>query len=404
MAAFACLCSPDTSAQQTRPLTVWVDSTRFNVCDGSKVFFLAVRVSPILIQDSVVSASLVLAWDVSKIDLEDQVVTSSETLGYQFDQKKVEKAQNGTMYIQLGNLNLRPVAGNKPLFFIKGIVKAPDTLGGLDGWIEVENTSVHLFGNTEFSPVESRTGFVRVGRDTTVAYTGRLEVATSSFDTARLDTVGLTIQNLKGRRVNEVSFALKADASNYEFIDTLMRGTIADSGWSLRDVTITPDSIGGRFVATSDLAVDGVLMKIILRRRNDSAFSSLLRVGQFKVNRGSCLGKLTWQDGPISAVAVPKPDTSTTGVDEEKERASRREIRVISAEGMSSLTIVGEGIGGMAIEIFDVVGTRLTVRSAEPLGSSAIQVRLATQPPSGTYFMVLRGRNEIVYKQFTFIK
>jgi hypothetical protein len=401
MAVLAVMCSPDTSAQQTRPLNVWVDTVRFNVCDGVKVFLLAVHTDPILVQDSVVSASMLLSWDISKIDLEDQVITSAETIGIQFDQKKVDKTPDGTMYIQLGSSNLRPVAGSKPLFYVKGIVKAPDTLGGLDGWVYLDPASIHIFGNTEFSPIDSRAGFVRVSRDTTPAYTGKLAVSASSFDTVRLDTVALTIQNLKGRRVKEVSFALKADAGNYEFIDTLQRGTLADTGWSLKSIAITPDSIGARLVASSDLTADGTLLKVIIRRRNDSAFASTLTVTRFGVNRESCLGRLITQEGSIAAAAIPRRDT-TNGVEEERARSSA--ISIVVERERREVMVRGEGIGGRSVEIFDVVGTRLPLESVEPAGASALRVRLGLEPPSGTYFLVLRGRDEIVYKQFTFIK
>lgn len=402
MAAMAGMCSPDTSAQQTRPLNVWVDTVRFNVCDGTKVFLLAVHTDPILIQDSVVSASMVLAWDISKIDLEDQIITSTETLGFQFDQKQAEKTPDGTMYIQLGSSSLRPVAGSKPLFYVKGIVKAPDTLGGLDGWVYLDPMSIHIFGNTEFSPIDSRTGFVRVSRDTTPAYTGTLAIPASSFDTVRLDTVALTIQNLKGRRVKEVSFALKADAGNYEFIDTLQRGTLADSAWSLKNVAITPDSIGGEFVSSTDLTSDGPLLRVIIRRRNDSAFTGTLMVTQFRVNRESCLGKLIRQNGSIVAAAIPKKQDTASGVEDDRRNGSA--IGIIVERERNAVVVVGERMEGRTVEIFDVVGTRLPLESVEPAGASGLRARLGLEPPSGTYFLVLRGRDEIVYKQFTFIK
>jgi hypothetical protein len=242
---------------------------------------------------------------------------------------------------------------------------------------------------------------VRVSRDTTPAYTGKLAVSASSFDTVRLDTVALTIQNLKGRRVREVSFALKADAGNYEFIDTLQRGTLADTGWSLKSIAITADSIGARLVASSDLTADGTLLKVIIRRRNDSAFASTLMVTRFGVNRESCLGRLITQEGSIAAAAIPRRDT-TNGVEEERARSSA--ISIVVERERREVMVRGEGIGGRSVEIFDVVGTRLPLESVEPAGASALRVRLGLEPPSGTYFLVLRGRDEIVYKQFTFIK
>ncbi|MDB5035907.1 MAG: hypothetical protein JWQ98_3148 [Chlorobi bacterium] len=404
MVVMSLLGSPEATAQQSRvskPLTVWVDSASFNVCDGSKVFLLGVWTSPISVQDSLVSMDIYLAWDISKLDFESLAVTSSGTIGSQFDSKSVDKLPEGGLHVQLGNLSLRPVYGSgKPLFYIKGSVIAPDTVKSPDGWVDV--TSIDPYGKTNFEPIDYQPGYVRVHRDTTPDYTGMLSVMGGSFDTMRVDTVTLTTTNLKGHRVNEVTFALKADTSNYYFVDTIQRGTIADSsGWTTKNLVVTPDSIGGRFVAQSSLTVDGPLLNIVIRRKNEKGFTSELRVSRFAVNAQSCLGKLTFQNGQIMADPIPV-DSGTVGVEEE--RRGERAVSIWPDDQRGSITVRA---GGMEIEeviIYDAMGQMLPIRQMDRIDASSLRVRLAGQPSNGTYFVILRGRNEIVYKQFTFIK
>jgi hypothetical protein len=347
---------------------------------------------------------VVLAWDRTSIDLEDQAIFSSETIGGQFPQRFVTKdAETATMVIEMGNVNLNPVAGTgKPLFFVKGVVTAPDTVSGMNGWVLV--TSLSFESTTNFSINNGRPGLIRVERDTTPAFTGAMSVETVSFDTVQVDTVTLTASNLKNRRVNEITFALKADTSYYSFVDTVETGTIAGSVvWTTKEVRITSDSIVGRLVAQSDLIADGALLKVVLRRKTDSAFTSALDVLRFGVNRQSCLGRLRHQGAQVSAEAIIQ-DSSTTGVDDQREvrKSDAIIIHVEPEQGSLRVTMNGGEVG--EVMVFDMNGNRLPVQSVERLNASTSRVRLTTPPPSGIYFIGLRGRNEIVYKQFTFIK
>lgn len=397
------LCSPVTPAQTTRTLTVRIDTVRLSAC-GAKSFLLGVGVGDIYVADSVVGMRVVLAWDRTSIDLEDQAIFSSETIGGQFPQRFVTKdAETATMVIEMGNVNLNPVAGTgKPLFFVKGIVTAPDTVSGMNGWVLV--TSLSLESTTNFSINNGRPGLIRVERDTTPAFTGAMSVETVSFDTVQVDTVTLTASNLKNRRVNEITFALKADTSYYSFVDTIETGTIAGSVvWTTKEVRITSDSIVGRLVAQSDLIADGALLKVVLRRKTDSAFTSALEVLRFGVNRQSCLGRLRHQGAQVSAEAIIQ-DSSTTGVDDQREVRKSDAIVIHVEPEQGSLRVTMNGGEVREVMVFDMNGNRLPVQSVERLNASTSRVRLTTPPPSGIYFIGLRGRNEIVYKQFTFIK
>lgn len=403
IAALCCLCSPVTPAQTTRPLTIRVDTVRLNVC-GGKNFLVGVGIGDLFVSDSVVGMRVIVAWDIANLDIEDQVIFGSDALGSQFTEKVVTKSQEtGELVIEMGNTSLRPVAGTgKPLFFLKGRVTAPDTVTGANGWIAV--TSMSFESITEFSPIDySRPGLVRVERDTTAAFTGMMSVGAGSFDTAQVDTVTLTTQNLRNRRINEITFVVRADTSKYSFVDTIETGTMAASSiWTTKEVRITSDSIVGRLVAGGDLVTDGALLNVVLRRKTDSAFTSTVHVDEFAVNQQSCLGKLTRANGQVSAQAIVR-DTSTTGVDDWRD--DRREaIRIVPERSGASIMIAAGEMEIVEVTIFDINGSVLHVQPVERLDASTLRVRLATPPPSGIYFAGLRGRKEIVYKQFTIIK
>lgn len=403
LAALSCLCSPVTPAQTTRPLTVRIDTVRLNVC-GNKNFLIGVGIGDISVQDGLVGMRVVLQWDRTTFDLEDQVITGSDALGSRFSYKNVVKDPvRGVMVIEMGDTSLTPVSGTgKPLFFLKGRITAPDTVAAPNGWIVVESMSFE--SSTTFSPIDyNHPGFVSVERDTTAAFTGMMSVGAGSFDTAQVDTVTLTTQNLSNRRVNEIAFVLKADTSLYGFVDTIEIGTMAAGGiWSTKEVRITSDSIVGLFRTGSDLITDGALLKVVLRRKTDSAFNGTLDLSRFTINTQSCLGKLRRQGAQVSARAIVR-DTSTSVV--EDERGKRGEaVSVFAERDGASITITTGGMVVQEVEIFDINGRRLPMRPLERLGASTLRVRLTTPPPSGFYFAGLRGRNEIVYKQFTVIK
>jgi len=375
-----------------------------NVC-GNKNFLLGVGVGDLTVQDGVVGLRIVLQWDRASFDLEDQVLTGGDALGSRFSSKSVVKdPEQGVMVIEMGDTSLTPVSGaGKPLFYVKGRVTAPDTVTAPNGWILVE--SLTFESSTNFSPIDySHVGFVDVERDTSAAFTGAMSVGAGSFDTAQVDTITLTTQNLRNHRIHDIAFVLKADTSRYGFVDTIETGTLAASGtWTTKEVRITSDSIVGLFTAGSDLTADGALLKVVLRRRTDSAFSSTLDLSRFTINRQSCLGKILRQGAQVSARAVVR-DTTTTSVVEDRRRERAEAVRIVAERSGASILITADGVEVDEVEIFDINGRRLPVQPPERLGASTLRVRLTTPPPSGIYFAGLRGRNEIVYKQFTLIK
>lgn len=404
MVAMSCLLSPDAPGQTSRVLPVRLDTVRLNVCEG-KNFLISVSIGDISLEDSLVGGRVIVAWDRANLDFEDLVILSSETLGNQFSESMVTKdSELGTMFIEMGNYDLRPVAGKgKPLFFLKGKVTAPDTVAGQNGWIQVLNMSFE--SATKFQPDLSGAGMVRVVRDTTAGFTGHLSATVSTFDTLRADTVSLVVQNLRNRRVSEVSFRLTADTRYYEFADTIETGLLAGTvNWDVKELTITPEAIEGRFVADSALKSDGGLIKIILRRTYDSAFTTDLVVDRFTVNRNSCLGKLAQQSGQISGLMIPKQDTSTSSVADDARRGRWESVRVIPEPMGDAIRIIAEDLEMVEVGIFDVQGNRVPLQSSELFGTSTRMVRFDIPLPGGTYFVALRDRNSIAYKQFTIIK
>lgn len=404
MVALSCLHSPAAPAQTSRILPVRLDTVRLNVCEG-KNFLISVSIGDISLEDSLVGGRVIVAWDRASLDFEDLVILSSETLGNQFSESMVTKdSELGTMFIEMGNYDLRPVAGKgKPLFFLKGKVTAPDTVAGQNGWVQVLNMSFE--SATQFQPDLSGAGMVRVVRDTTAGFTGHLSATVSTFDTLRADTVSLVVQNLRNRRVKEISFKLTADTRYYEFADTIETGLLAGTvNWNVKELTITPDAIEGRFVADSVLKADGGLIKIILRRTNDSAFATDLVVDRFTVNRNSCLGKLVQQNALISGLQIPKQDTSTTSVADEAGRGRRESIKVIPEPAGDAVRIIAGDLEMVEVSVFDLRGNRVPLRSSDRLDASTRMVRFDIPLPGGTYFVALRDRNSIAYKQFTIIK
>ncbi len=378
-----------------------MDTVEFNVCDNVKTFLMPINIGDLKTADSVYSARLYLSWDTTAIDLEYLVITSTSTLGYQFSEKNVQH-DSVSMVIEMGTptTDAVPVVGTgKPLCYLKGSVKASaDVIGGNYGWIRVLSMVV------DNHPVNIESaGMVRVVRDTTPAYTGALSISAATFDTARVDTVTLTVANLKNRRVNEVEFAVGLDTSYAAFVDTITAGTIAGQGiWSTKDIHVTADSVWGTLVAQSNLATDGALLKLVLRRKTDSAFASAFTVKRFVVNDRSCLGKLVTQSGEMTAKAIRKD--SSSGVAEDRVRSGSEAIRVIPELADASLRIETGGEFGGEVMIFDVTGRMLLRQQGERIGASTLRVRFSEVPPSGIYFVGLRGRNEIVYKQFTIKK
>jgi hypothetical protein len=309
--------------------------------------------------------------------------------------------EQGLLFIQVGDTALsRSIAGQgKPLLYLIGTVTAPDTVSGDEGWIRV--ASVSFESPTTFDPITYDYGFVHVVRDTTPAYTGRISTAGGSFDTLRSDTITVAVANLKDHRVTEIAFSLKAAPGYFSFLDTLQAGTLSDDlTWSVKDVTITPDSITGRFVSQSALASDGPLLKIRLRRESDSAFDQPLRITSFEINRGSCLGRLSGEDGRVTAMAIEK-EPPLSVVEDRVEGEGR--IRLLPNTSDGSMVIVAKEIDIEDARLFNRMGEEIPLRSSERIGTSTLRLRAAGPIASGVYFLVLRSRHEIVYKQFSII-
>lgn len=403
LAALSCLFSPVTQAQPSRTLSVRLDTVRLNVCEA-KNFLMSVSIGDISRQDSLVGVNVILAWDLASIDFEDVLIASSETLASQFSERMLTKdRERGMMFIEMGNYDLRPVAGTgRPLFFLKGTVTAPDTVAGQNGWVQVLNMTFE--SSTHFQTDLTGAGLVRVVRDTTPGFTGHLSPTVAAFDTLRADTVTLAIQNVRNRRVREVAFRIEGDTRYYNFVDTIETGTLAGTlNWTTKELTIVPDAVEGRFVSDADLTEEGGLIKIVLHRTNDSAFSTDLAVERFTVNRESCLGKLVSQDAPVSAAAVPVHDTASSVADQAW-RVALESVRVIPGPQGGTVTIITGDLDVMDVAIFDMYGNGVPVRSADRLNASTRVVRFEIPPPSGTYFVALRDRNNTAYKQFTIIK
>lgn len=404
MVALSCLLSPVTPAQTSRPVVVKLDTVRLNVC-GVKDFLMPVSIGDVPLQDNLVGGRIYLAWDVTNLEFDDLVIASTETIASQFRERRATRNREaGTMFIEMGNTDLKPVAGSgKPLFYLSGRVTSSDTVDGQNGWVQILSASFE--SSTIYDPIDlSNAGLVRVVRDTTPGFTGVLTGGIGSFDTLRTDTVGLRLQNVGNRRVKEVRFAIKADTNNYYFADTVETGTLAATlNWRVKELSITSGAIEGRFERDTALVADGELIRIVLRRKNDSAFVSTLAVDRFTVNRETCLGKLVRQSAQVSAEAVPNRDTSISGVvyDAGKKGES---IRVIPELQGNAVTIIVEQMDVQEVMIFNMWGLRFPAGAVERIDASTLRVRFEIPPPSGTYFVALRDRNGIAYKQFTIIK
>jgi hypothetical protein len=79
-------------------------------------------------------------------------------------------------------------------------------------------------------------------------------------------------------------------------------------------------------------------------------------------------------------------------------------IRLIPELQGDAVKIIAGDMDVVDVMIFDMWGTRLSLQPVERLDASTLRVRFEIPPPSGTYFVALRDRNGIAYKQFTIIK
>jgi hypothetical protein len=408
LAAFiCCLCSASLAAQETRPLTVWVDPVRLNVC-GPKTFQTAIRAASFRTgdttigfksNDNVYSVTLYVTWDPSTIELEDLVIQSG-TMAERVDVSPLIIDEESTLQIVIADRQspYDIVRGALPLVYINGRVLAPDTVAWPNGWIQV--TSVVLTSDTRFDPISYRPGYVRVERDTSQAYTGALRLAQSSFDTLEFDTLTVSLENVRQRRVREVSFSIAADTSLFEFVDTLQTGTLAAQPlWTNVELVRRADTIRGRFVAASDLSQEGPLLKFLIRRTTDSAFTATASMVAAGINENSCLGRFYGFGAPVTASAIVR-DTTTTSAPVFDEHGS--DVRIIPAQDGRSI-IVRSGAAINEITVYDAIGRRVATEARHYGAGHDIRLDVELQT-AGPYYVQLRIGNERISKQFIFIK
>lgn len=385
--------------QTTRPLTMKLDTLEQNVC-GPKTFTMPLWIGDIPVSDSLYAVTVILAWDVATLDLEDFVLTGANTLtgGLSRQPLVVRDRTQGILYVELGtDPNAAPIAGaDKPLLFLRGTITAPDTIDGQRGWIDITNAS--FTANVQYEPFERRPGIVRVRRDTTPSFTGRMSVARGEFDTLRFDTVDVQLDNIGGRRVRSLSFAIAADTAHYVFVDTMTTGTLAGTlSWVTREVSLQPDTLRGRFEASGDLVGSGVLLRLVIERRTRTAFTGRMEVTEFSVNEGSCLGRLVREGADVSARTIPPTGSSVAaGPDLARSPQVTFEGSVVQIEGWSG--------GEEGVAVYTAIGGRIQLQSVVRTGPATLMVSAARELPSGRYVVVLRDRNGYVNKQFTVIR
>lgn len=415
------LCSPACQAQLTvRPLTVWIDTTRLTPCD-SKSFLIKIwasyqsdtgRVIGFTREDGFLSLTTSIQWDATRIQISPIMPIAGHLAGrapkrfVTLDDKKP-----GNLYIEFGIDPEHPSAfygTGLPLMIFQATVIDPDTVDGLNGWMDIAS-NLDIQSERPVKMVSHRAGFVRVRLDTTVANI-RLSRGAFDSDTSRpaLDTISVSTEKLGGRNVNRISLRLRADTAFYKFSDTLESGTqLADTGWSLKKVFIAPDSMDVQLERTSSLKTDGPLLKIILTRTTDSAFSTDLTI-QSEVNEDACLGTLEALAAQVEAARVIRkvdsiPDTPTVDVPQESQKRERR-IEVIPRPLEQSVQIRYQQMAIDRVQIYNATGEAIAIQSIDWVSDSELRIRLKRELASGLYFVVLQGKQETLRKQFTFIK
>lgn len=402
---------------EERSLIVWVDTINLNVCEGREFDSLGVWLESFVwneelertdryvgfrSQDSVLAVTMTLQWDTSRIRLQPPyILVPPQTLFGRFPTKvQSVDTTKGTLYVSVAaSENLRIVVGKDiPLFYLKGRVRAVDTVNLPDGgamtqYLDIEGKLGDNVGTVDFQP-----GFVRVIRDTTPEYTGRLRVSDGMLDTNRLDTIFVIADNLADRRVNEVRFALKGDRDALRFVDTVATGMLSSSGiWRSRRVEILEDSIFAEFIADEAIAVhDSTVIGIVVERATDSGFSSKIDVTEFGINPASCLGKLESFSGQVTAAKIPEKDTTTSVLGEET-RGNGTEIVVIQRGGSIQLTF--ETIVAEEVLLYDMTGRVVGQWSGMEV-KTGMEIGVGDNLKRGTYFLMIRDKDRrIWYKQ-----
>lgn len=400
-----CLCVEASTAQTTRPLTVWIDSVRLNVC-GPKTFQTAVRAASFgpgdtvigfRPSDNVASATLYVSWDPATLQL-DNLVISSGTMSNGIDITSRIFPEESTLEIVIADRQAPygTLRGALPIVYINGTVRATDTVVPQNGWLQVRD--VELTSDTQFEPEIYRPGFVRVDRDTSLK--GALRVGTGAFDTLKFDTVAISLQNISQRRVHEIDFSIAADTSFFVFHDTLHAGTLAASPlWTTVILDRTADTIRGRFVAASDLSQEGPLLKIVLQRTTDSAFSSAVNVTAVGINGNSCLGGGILSFGaPVTASTIVISPPVAVPVQLEPST----DISIVTGQDGRTVLIRSRAISIDEVVVFDVLGRRIPELRRD---GSADETRLELDAQTaGPYYVQLRIGTERISKQFIFIK
>jgi hypothetical protein len=203
--------------------------------------------------------------------------------------------------------------------------------------------------------------------------------------------------------VREVNFSIMGDTSAFEFIGFVEEGTLAGSDlWSSKQVTVRTDSVGARLIARSDLGQEGILLKIVLRRRTDSSFSRTLRITGFDVGSQTCLGRLAREGVEVTASSIIR-DSATVAVRDDRQRRGDRLRVTPDAAGGRVMVSAGDFVIRDA-EVFDLMGRPAGVTTIEPAGSAEVVVRFDRLLPSGRYVIALHGIDQIVCKQFIIIK
>lgn len=404
-----------------RSLRVWVDTISLNVCEGREFDSLGVWLESFVWnnqiektdnyvgfrpQDSVLACTMTLQWDTARIRLQPPyILTPPQTLFGRFATKvqSIDTVQ-GTLYVSVAaNENLKIVVGKDiPLFYLKGTVRAEDTVdlpegGARTQYLDIEGTLGDNVGTVDFQP-----GFVRVARDTTPEYTGTLRTSNEALDTNRRDTIFVIGNNLSNKRVSELRFSLKGDRNSFRFTDTVEAGTLASSGiWRSKRVDIYEDSLYVEFAADAAIeSPDSLLIGIVIERTTDSAFSSRLDISEIGINVASCLGKLEGGAGEVTAEKIPEKEDTTTSV-AAAGGGSGTEIVVLHHGPRVEVRL--NGITATEGWLYDISG-RVTERWNGETLERGIKIEGEGRMSEGTYFLVILDRNRRIWYKQIFIQ
>ena len=394
---------------ERRSLRVWVDTIDLNVCGDKEFETWAVwlesytetdTVVGFRLQDSILGCSMLLFWDTSRIRLQPPyVLTPPQTVFGRFpSQRRIPDTLAGTIWLDYSaDDKQREVIGtNIPLFYLTGRVRADDTVAPLDGGAKVNFLQLEGVLGDNIGELDFPSGFVRVTRDTTPEYTGRLRTTEGAFDTNRRDTVFVIAGNLFDKRVREFRFSLRADTTKYRFADTVGEGTLAREEWNSKEVVLSDDSIFVRFNEDVEITTqDSVVIGVIVERKTDSAFTGVVQIPEFGINFASCLGKLNTSEAIVTGLKIRIEDTTSTSVGYEQNNDIHKIDVVVGSEriyvDVSDLNIKN-------ILMYNVRG-RVVAQWSEFVQDNVIDLPLQ-RLPGGVYFLVFENeKGKIWYKQ-----